>query len=131
MHKRPITVILLVVIGAVGVFAGLPFYKAWASTFETEGTITALDPTSRRASFEYENPRTGKHIESTTTIPPECPITVNGKTATLEDLRVGEKATVKASWNKKKKELRPLSVRVTRSSESQPHPASAPTPGMS
>ncbi len=60
------------------------------------GTITAIDTAGRLASIEVVIPSTGATRQLTGSVPEHCVIEINGKTATLNDLRVGERVSVAA-----------------------------------
>lgn len=79
---------------AIGVLAWL---RTGASATEFgSGTITAIDTTARSASIEVVIPSTGATRELTGSVPENCVIEINGKSATLNDLRVGERVQVAA-----------------------------------
>jgi len=122
MNKRNL---ILIAVPILLIVASILVVKFKTPTFETEGTITSLNAATRTASFEYQNPRTGKQIESSASIPEDCEILINDKPATLSDVRVGEKAVVRASWNKQKKEIRPARVKIVRTASAS-QPATAP-----
>lgn len=82
--------------------------------YTVEGVITYLEPDTRTAGFEFKHPRDGSLREKTAKVPEECEILLNGKPATMKDLKVGDRGKVVGSWTKKTKELIPLSVRITR-----------------
>jgi hypothetical protein len=94
------------------------------------GTIVQLDAQTRHAAIEIIHPKTGKPLRIEGTAPPECDIQVDGKPATLAELRVGDRArvegvihrdmTVTANW-----------VHVSRnaSSPARQPPASQPLAG--
>ena len=74
-----------------------------SSVEEGTGSIIALDLAERRASLEVVNPSTGKTRQYDGSIPPECEIMINGKAATLADLRVGDSVRVRASLERRSK----------------------------
>jgi len=76
--------------------------------------LTYVDPATRRASLECQHPRTGRRIEPHAVVPADCPITINGQPARFADLKVEDRAVVRAVWNAQRKEVRPLSITVTR-----------------
>ena len=88
--------------------------------------ITFIDPKTRRAEIEFIHPRSGRVTTISGTLAPNGVVTINGQAATVDDLRVGDRAsvggmfhpdaTVVAEW-----------VRVTRpEGASSTQPASAP-----
>ena len=67
-----------------------------AATEFGSGTITAIDTAGRLASIEVVIPSTGATRELTGSVPENCVIEIDGKTAQLHDLRVGEHVSVVA-----------------------------------
>ncbi len=82
--------------------------------FEVDGTITYIDLAAMEATWEGINPRNGNLVEITAPVPPECEVYLNGKPAKMEAIRAGDRAKIKARWNRTTKRAIPLSVRVER-----------------
>lgn len=82
---------------ALFAFVFLAWLRSGAAATEFgSGTITAIDSAARLASIEVVIPSTGATRELTGTIPDRCLIEIDGKTAALSDLRVGERVSVAA-----------------------------------
>ena len=78
----------------------------------------------RSAEMEMPDPKGGTAMSVPGTVPENCVITVNGKPATLQDVRVGDRVRVTAEIRKwktdagqKLKEIVPHSVDVVRPAE--------------
>ena len=90
---RRIALLALVVIAG----AALAWIRSSASASEVaDGTITAIDLATRRASIEIIIPATGATRELSGTIPGSCRIEIDGRPATLADARVGDRVEVRA-----------------------------------
>jgi hypothetical protein len=111
--------IIAVIVIVIAVLAGLRS-MAVAPSHEGQGTITALDLAARRATVEAVDPANGRKRDYVGTVPQECPITINGKPAKLEDLRVGDLARVSVRSDRKAEKIngkRPMIanwIKVTR-----------------
>ncbi len=81
---------------------------------DVDGTITYIDLSSRSAGLEYDSPRNGQLREIAGKIPEDCDILLNGSPATLDDLRVGDRASIKVLWDTEKAQLQTVAVSVTR-----------------
>ncbi len=57
---------------------------------EASGTVVAVDPAARTAKLEMIDPANRATRQFDGAIPETCTITVNGRRATLADLRVGD-----------------------------------------
>lgn len=99
-----------VVVLSAGVLVALPDIVALLKTYEIHGTITWIDYGRREASLEFKHPRSGLLRETTRPVPPDCPITLGGSPGRLEDLRVGDRVTVRGKWNRRTKEVRILAI---------------------
>lgn len=82
-----------------------------------EGTITFVDVATRQASLEVKSPKDGHLVEIAGVVPEDCPIVINGKTATLDQVATGDRATVGGTWNKKTKQVKAVSIDITRTAE--------------
>lgn len=78
-----------------------------------KGTVVHVDTVARKATLEIKDPRGGNAFEITGTIPPECPITIDGAPAAIGDVRVGDFARVKGEL-KRDKSVIALQVKVER-----------------
>lgn len=61
------------------------------------GTIMSIDVQARTASIEFVHPKTGRTLQIDGTVPPGCDISIDGRPASMEDLRVGEQAEVEGT----------------------------------
>jgi hypothetical protein len=92
-----------VVIALVGVAAlivgGLYYAQRMLSTRvrTVEGTLVQLDPAAHRAAIEIRHPKTGQLISIRGDVPAECDIRIDGRAATLADLRLGERVRVQGT----------------------------------
>lgn len=90
------------IIAVVGVTAVVLGFVAYASkTFtsverEIDGRIVELDANARTASLEIVHPKSGQLIVVDGKAGPQCEVTVDGKAASLDDLRIGDRAHVRA-----------------------------------
>ena len=70
---------------------------------DVQGTIVRVDVGARWAALEYFDPGNGATREVTGEVPPKCTITIDGKVATLADLRIGDVVVVTGQVNRRKK----------------------------
>lgn len=111
--------------GIVVVLIGLLVWQAIRMTRPRQytlenATITRLDLATREGEIEFVHPKSGRTIPVTGQIPPDCPITIDGKPADLADVRVGDKVSV-CGLIYVDYSLKPLWVHVTRTgATSQP-----------
>jgi len=61
------------------------------------GTITRIDVENRTATITYLHPRTGQNREIPGIVPEHCEISIDGESAELSELRVGEQAEVEGT----------------------------------
>ena len=115
-QKRTIAIVVILVL-IVGGFWGYQAIYAQLSVFEVEGTITQIDAENRTASLEFKSPRDGMQREVSCPVPESCELQINGAPASVGEFRVGDRAMVKARWDKKNKQVVPMSVRVTRNDD--------------
>ena len=87
--------VLAVVLVVAGV-AAIEFLRTSSRRFvhEASGTVVAVDPSARTAKLEMIDPANGATRQFDGAIPETCTITVNGRPATLADLRVGDAVPV-------------------------------------
>ncbi|MCG3137507.1 MAG: 3',5'-cyclic adenosine monophosphate phosphodiesterase CpdA [Phycisphaerae bacterium] len=115
MTQRTKKLALLALVGiTLGVGVGLYYY--WPIR-TVSGTLTDLKVETRQAWFEFPHPKSGKVIEISVTVPPDCPIELDGQLVQLSDLEIGDRATVRAMWLGKK-DIRIRHVTVERSQQS-------------
>jgi hypothetical protein len=88
--KKQILIIVLAVL-LVAVLFGLRS-MAGPPSHEGQGTIISVDAAARRATVEAVDPANGNTRDYVGTVSPDCTITINGKPATLEELRPGDSA---------------------------------------
>ncbi len=62
---------------------------------QVEATITKIKLEKQRARFEFIHPQTGDIAQLGSSIPDSCEILIDGKPATLANLRVGDKVTAR------------------------------------
>lgn len=91
--KRAAAACVLLAACAVG---GVQYYRSYfvGRQREMSGRIVAIDLAARAARFEFTHPRSGEKIVLSGVVPPECKIDIDGRAAALEELRVGDDATV-------------------------------------
>lgn len=92
MKTRRSFITLLVVLAVAGVGYLTASDSDSPMEREVEGEITAINPAAREATFEFISPRSGKRISVTGQVSPDCPITLDGRSARFENLRVGDRA---------------------------------------
>ena len=87
---------VVVVVLVVGV-AAFEFLRSSSRRFvhEASGTVVAVDPSARTAKLEMIDPANGATRPFDGVIPETCKITLNGRPATLGDLRVGDAVQVR------------------------------------
>ena len=88
--------VLAVVLVVAGV-AAIEFLRTSSRRFvhEASGTVVAVDPAARTAKLEMIDPANGATRQFDGAIPETCKITINGRPATLADLRVGDAVQVR------------------------------------
>jgi hypothetical protein len=86
---RPVLAAAAVVI-LLAAWLGYKINKRTHVVREISGTVLSVDPDERTASIEFIHPRTGKAFQLTGHVPETCDITIDGKPATLRDIRVGD-----------------------------------------
>ena len=92
--------IIAVVVLCAAVLSGLRF-MAGAPSHEGRGTIVSLDVAARKATVEAVDPANGNTRDYVGSVPLDCPITLNGKPAKLEDLKIGDRARVRVRSDRK------------------------------
>ncbi len=95
------TKIGLIVIGVAVVALLIWQQLAGPVAQEGDGTITFLDAAARKAALEVVDPANGATREYRGDIPAECVITINGKPARLEELKVGDRVHVNVRLDRK------------------------------
>jgi hypothetical protein len=96
MHSKHRT--RIAVVGIVVAILACAFYvrqKARPQERSITGVITRLDAGQRRAELVFTHPRTGEQYPIEGEVAADCAISINGQPARLEDLNVGEEATVR------------------------------------
>lgn len=111
--KRTVAIVIILLL-IVGVFWSYQAIYARLSVFEVDGKITQIDAAKRTASLEFKSPRDGTQREVNCEVPEDCELMIDGEPASVGEFRVGDKARVKARWDKKNKQVVPMSVRVDR-----------------
>lgn len=124
MTKDMKTRIIVAVIGvAIVVVVGTQYRKTRTkSLHQTQGTILSIDVASRQATIEFVHPKSGQRFQLAGDVPADCNIHIDGKPATLADLKVGEQVRVEGTVGRDKHVVA-KSVWVTRA----PTTTSAPT----
>jgi len=92
---------------------------------EIDGTIAEIDLESRTAALEFTHPKTGQTMTIRGEVPADCDIRIDGRPATLRDLRIGERISVHGQISMGRR-VTALAVRVSRGE--QPGPSSGPAP---
>lgn len=127
MNNKFVRVALFVVL-ALGVIGfGYGFKLAAPIEREVSGKIVSLDVATRRGEFEFVHPKNGQPIKLVGDIAPECAITIDGATANLADLRVGESARIYGRLSRLSGEVVAQRVQVERAGRSSSQPSSVPT----
>ena len=95
---------IALVVGALLV-GGLGYYflskpGSSSSSREVEGVLTHIDDSRRLASMELPDPKGGT-MEVSGVIPEACPITRDGKTISLAELKAGDRVRVLGRVEKK------------------------------
>jgi hypothetical protein len=97
--KSRLVVVVIIILGGAGLIGIRSL--APAPSHEGQGTITSIDAAARTATVEAIDPANGNRRDYVGSVPAECPITINGKPAKLEDLRVGDLARVRVRSDRK------------------------------
>lgn len=120
-NNTPIVVGVIVILVAAGIWYATSDGKR-SKIIEAEGRVTFVDYEARQAEIELPDPKRPQPMTIEGEVPADCKFTMNGKPATLEDVRVGDKVRVKASLSKwktpegeKRKKIVPLEVDILRS----------------
>jgi hypothetical protein len=93
-------------------------------TFDLEtAKVVSLDVDKRTAEIEFIHPKTGRTMKATGTVPPDCDIAIDGKPASLADVRIGDVGSLRAVSHGKSVEARRVRIRRATSNSA---PASQP-----
>ncbi len=95
-----------------------------------DATITRIDAGAGAAEIEFVHPKTGQTMRLSATVGPNCSITLDGKPATIRDLRVGDKIDVRGVVKKDffGASVEPQQVTVRRGNTATPAAATASQP---
>lgn len=119
MSNKKWLILGAVVISALLILKTMIFNPPDKKAITVEGTIVSLNTTKRMATLEFVPPfKEKKPVQMSSTIKENCDIQLDGKQATLDDLKVGDWAVVTAKLDKKTDALEILSVKIERGSES-------------
>lgn len=122
--KRNRIVILVAGLIVVAAFGAVSLTRSLASVErEIKGTIASLNLETRHASLSFKHPRTWKDMTVDGVVPADCPITIDGRPATLADLHVGEHVRVRCRITADKR-ITPLAVVAVRKPANVETPAS-------
>ena len=120
--KTLVLVGLGVVVAAVVLWQALHMTQPRAFTVRS-ARIAALDVATRSGEIEFIHPKSGRRTTVTArNIPADCEITIDGRTADVSELRVGDAVAVRGLFYPYDQSARPQAVHVTRAS-----PATQPT----
>ena len=112
-----IAVVGIVVIG--GLWLALKSHRPSRDAVKVnKATVTAIDVAGRRATVEFIHSKSGQLISMDGDLPDDDKIRIDGKPATIRDVRVGDKVVLE------RKDKQILSVNVERE---LPMPESRPT----
>lgn len=128
--SRTRLIIVVVAIAVVVVLGSVIAHRVFRGEVRTiTGTVARIDLQTRIASIELVHPKTGRRLQIDGAVPPDCDIRIDGKSARLSDLRVGEQATVEGviHWNGS---ISANWVRVTRAADSAPAPPADTQPSV-
>jgi len=128
IHKSALIVAVLAV-GAVGAVTWRAAHWARPRQYELKAAVvTQLDVQARRGEIEFVHPKSGRTMTvAAEHIPENCEILVNGRPATLADVRVGDAVAVRGLINPLDGSVQPEWVHVTRPADTAA-PASGPAP---
>ncbi len=92
------------------------------------GEVLSIDAAARQAAIEFTHPRSGKKLQITGQVSPECSIRIGEQPATLADVRVGDTAIVEGTLARGRVTATSVEVeRAVPASDTRPAPASQPT----
>jgi hypothetical protein len=114
IFKQKRYIVAAVIILAAATLSVVRSSSSGVRKLDVDGTITYIDLSSRSAGLEYVSPRNGQLREIAGKIPEDCDILLNGSPAALDDLRVGDRASIKVLWDTEKAQLQAVAVSVTR-----------------
>lgn len=120
----------LVMIGIAGlVVLGWLYYRENSQVVHRtiSGTVSAIDAASRRVTIRVVHPKTGQQIELTGEVPADCPITIDGKTATLAAVQIGDVAEAEGVLARSNQRIVASNVKIKRAAAPGSAPASSPT----
>jgi hypothetical protein len=112
MTRRRISVIVCLALGTIWLLGGCGKDSDTPKYRHIEGKITAIDQETGEVTVLGYHPKTKSEIEITGTLANEAEILIDGKTAALEDLKVGDQVEVTGKAIKKNHERQYLAVRV-------------------
>jgi hypothetical protein len=92
---------LLVIVLVVGAAMILPHLLSPAR-HEVRGTLVSVDVAAGKATLEYIDPANGATRDVTGEVPSSCKITIDGKAATLADLKKGDVVVAQADIDRYK-----------------------------
>lgn len=116
----------IVIFAIIVIVVGVSIYFRQSAQSEPRtvvGSITAIE--GDRVTARVPHPKTGQPIELSTTLAPNCPITLDGRPIALADLRVGDRISADGSLVRGSGRIVVHAVRVERGAASAPA-ASAP-----
>jgi hypothetical protein len=115
-----------IIIAAFAVFALLIAVLSLKGSPEkvrnVSGRIVSIDAASRTASLEIVHPKTGATLQLEGHVPLDCNILIDGRPASLAELRAGERVDVEGIIHRD----RTLSANRVRASRAETEPASQP-----
>ncbi len=117
MKRKQIISIVVVVVFVAGLALVTRLANPDIRVFVVEGTITWLNAAERKMSIQYTSPRKRKLREKTADVPEDCEIILDGKPASLGDLKAGDLIELKVEYQKSTKKLRPIWGKVNRSAK--------------
>ncbi len=116
----------IVIFAIIVIVVGVSIYFRQSAQSEPRtvtGAITAIE--GDRVTARVPHPKTGQPIELSTTLAPNCPITLDGRPISLADLRIGDRISADGSLVRGSGRIVVHAVRVERAAASAPA-ASAP-----